>query len=149
MFPFHGAGSADELNFGGTGPYAGLLNLLAIAEGPIVDGGQVVLHGRPTHRFSAQVQELKLTRLLPPKERVALLAATPPQRLEVFIDEGGLPVRVVLTEVGKNGSFATTTELLAVNIPVLVTAPSRRRTRLAGSSGAVSVSVGRSAVTQK
>ncbi len=136
VFPFHG-GASGEAGFGGSGPYAGLLNLLATAEGPIVAGGPVRLDGRQTNKFTARVQQLELVGGVTPKQRSTLEAGLPSQQVEVFIDESGLPVRVALALPGRSGTLTMTTDVLAVNVPVVVKAPPANRTRRERGPGSV------------
>jgi hypothetical protein len=126
LFPFHGA--ASELSLGGSGSYAGLINLLATATGSVDTDGPVTVEGQPTTEFTAQVEPLLLVGGLTPKQEAAVRKHRLPVTLSVFIAESGLPLRVV-SEFGAGASqIVETTEILAVNVPVAVKAPPSRRT---------------------
>jgi hypothetical protein len=126
IFPYHG--ESGEVKAAGTGSYAGLINLLGTVVGPVTVSGPVTVQGQTATEFTAMVEPLVLNGEIPPKELVLLRKHVPPTKLEVFITESGLPVRVV-------GSLATsdlvseqTTEILAVNIPVDIKRPPVRKT---------------------
>ena len=121
LFPFHG-GSApgDEVDAGGTGSYAGLVDLLATADGNVSVLGQVTIGTRRTTELTAVVDPLALFKGPEIKpER---------QRLDVFVDESGLPLRVTLLTRVDRVSIVQTTSILGVNVPVSVTPPPAART---------------------
>jgi hypothetical protein len=126
LFPYHG--SASEVSLGGSGSYAGLINLLATATGSVSSDGPVTVEGQPTTEFTAQVEPLLLIGGLTPKEKAAVHKHRLPVTLSVFIAESGLPLRVV-SQFGVGASQLTeTTEIVAVNVPVSVKAPPAEKT---------------------
>lgn len=130
VFPYHG--SSEEVNAGGTGPYAALINLLATATGEVVQVGPVVVNGQPATEFEAAVDPLKLLRGLTQEDVENLQARPPAYRLTVYLTEAGVPVRVVedvSTPPGSNTISGTSiTEVLALEVPVAVKAPPANRT---------------------
>ncbi len=130
LFPFHG-GSNYEIDAGGRGPYAELINLLATANDLQVVGPATV-DGAPTTEISATAQPLALVKGTVPGDLGA--AST---RMEVFVSEAGVPVRVVRTYGSAKNAAVETIEVLALNVRVSVRAPPKRRT------------VGRHAVEQR
>lgn len=126
LFPFHG--SSLEVNLGGSGSYAGLLNLLATATGEISTVGPATVEGQATTEFTAHLQPLLLIRGLSSKEQTIAREHSPAVTLTVFIAESGLPARVVI-QVGNGASlFTQTTQVLATDVPVPVKAPPSRET---------------------
>jgi hypothetical protein len=132
LFPYHG--QPDEVSLGGSGAYAGLINLLATAVAPIGVTEHVVLDGQTTTEFTATVEPLRLVKHIPAKVLSVLRRQLTPDQLEVLITEAGLPVRVVLSQqlsasphTGVS-TMSRTTDILAVNIPVSVKPPPARRT---------------------
>jgi hypothetical protein len=132
LFPYHG--QPDEVSLGGSGAYAGLINLLATAVDPIGVSENVVVDGQATTEFMATVEPLRLVKGIPAKLLNSLRRKLPPEQLEVFITEAGLPVRVVLSEQmsasphAGASTMSRTTDILAVNIPVAVKRPPARLT---------------------
>jgi hypothetical protein len=129
-YPYEGSG--EEVDAGGTGPYAHLINLLATAVGAVVEAGSVTVDGQKAYEFESSVNPLRLVRGLT-QEDVERLEANPlADRLTVYITESGLPVRVVENEHNNPGtsmiSSSTTTDILAVGVPVRVNAPAVNRT---------------------
>jgi hypothetical protein len=120
--PFQGA--PEEVDAGGTGPFAGLLNLLATATGPAVQGAPAVIEGQPTSEFSATVEPLRLVKGLT-DEDVSRLRRHP---VEVFLTEAGLPIRVVESIHTEEFDDLSTAQILAVNPPIDVKAPPARET---------------------
>jgi hypothetical protein len=133
LFPDH-AGSLPsvEVNLGGTGSYARLIDLLATAVGPVDDLGPATVRGQQTTEFAATVEPLKLIKGLSHKESALLDAHPQRQKLEVFIAESGVPVRVVVAEeehaAGSYLSLSISTEVTAVEVPVVVNAPPPKET---------------------
>jgi hypothetical protein len=125
--PFHGL--PGEADFGGRGPYAGLINLLATATDPIVDAGASVIDRQATTRFTAAVSPAKLSPRLTAEQIAALEKQLPRETLDVYLSESGLPLHVVLTSDGAGEDLTTTTDLLAVNEPLDIRRPPARRTR--------------------
>lgn len=120
LFPFHGGGP-DEVGGTGTGPYAGLIDLLATAVDPVRALGPAIVNGAPTSEFTAIVRPLSLP----------VAGTTQPvvsETLQLFLTEAGLPLRVVLTNGHGSDVTSATTDILAVNVPVDVKPPPRRRT---------------------
>jgi hypothetical protein len=126
LFPDHGR--SDEVNLGGAGPYAGLINLLATAVGPVAAAGQTIVDGQQTSEFTAAVQPLSLIKGLSPKTLQALHRQRLSEKLEVFIAESGLPLRVISSTSTSSSVVTETTDILAVDIPVNVARPPARRT---------------------
>jgi hypothetical protein len=119
LFPFHGDPS-EEVNAGGTGSYAGLINLLDTATGNVDLVGPSQVDGQQTTEFAAVVNPVALIKGVPKKE---LEKHQLSERLTVFLTDAGLPVRVgTYMHVGPV-AVAETTDILALNIPVNVTPP--------------------------
>ncbi len=124
LFPFHGQGEpAVEVDAGGTGTYAELIDLLATANGAVTIAGSAVVDGQQTTELKATVRPLALIRGTTPKEGGELV-----EQLEAFVTEAGLPVRVIRSERLAGISVSETTDVLAVNVPVVVKAPPARKT---------------------
>jgi|CZKG01.1.fsa_nt_gi hypothetical protein len=128
VFPFHG-GTPSEMDAGGRGSYAGLINLLSTAVGAVSTEGQVSIQGQPTTRFSATVEPLRLVKGLSAKELEVLDKHRFTEKLTVFVTEAGLPIRVVAASASNKQFTSTqTTEILAVNVPVNVRRPPAHQT---------------------
>lgn len=139
FFPWHG-GAAGETRLAGSGPYAGLLNLLATVSGPVSELAGQTIHGQRTWGFAMTVQPAILFTPRGERPSSATEALLPPALLEVFIDEAGVPLRTVEHEHSDSGLFslpsepvvsssgATTIEVDALERPFVVHAPPRRRT---------------------
>ena len=128
LFPFHGD-FPMELSSGAGGSYAGLVNLLTTAEGEPTLLPPATVGGRMTTGFSVRVDSLKLIKGLTPQELSSARKAVAMQTLEVFVDEHGVPLRVVQIEQLAGGSLlSVATEVQAINVPVSVKPPARRRT---------------------
>lgn len=149
LFPEHG-GSKLERKGPGSGPYAGLLNLLATDEGTITSLGPATVDGQATTGFALTVQPAAvLAAETEPSNLLEQLA--PPQLLEVFISEAGVPLRTVAHVrsefnpadaaatgpediAAAEGSFSAittglaTTEITALEPVVMVRPPPARRT---------------------
>jgi hypothetical protein len=130
IFPYHG--SSEEVNAGGTGPYARLINLLATAIGEVVQVGPVTVDGQQAIEFEAAVDPLALVRGLT-QEDVANLEKHPPvYHLAIYLTESGLPVRVVESLHKAPGlntiSSSSTIDILASEVTVAVKAPPASRT---------------------
>jgi hypothetical protein len=119
LFPFHGD-SSEEVNAGGTGSYAGLINLLNTATGKVDLVGPSQVDGQQTTEFAAVVDPLALIKGVSKKEREKHPLS---ERLTVFLTEGGLPLRVGRYMHVGPVAVAETTDILALNIPVNVTPP--------------------------
>jgi hypothetical protein len=125
-YPLHG--DPEEVNLGGTGSYAGLLNLLATAVGQISTGAPAAIEGQQTEGFSATVEPLRLVKHLTQEDESNLRRHPIIERLEVFLTEAGLPIKVVQTLDSADIHETTTTQILAVNVPIKVKAPPARET---------------------
>ncbi len=155
LFPYHG-GSSSELNDGGSGPYAGLINLLATASSTVSVAGPIAIDGQQTTAFTAMVEPLKLSKSAQVRELAKALGADHREKLEVFITESGLPIRVVVmaeSHISKFSSKSTdTTDITSINVPFTVTAPPAGKTisearlkKLLGPAGRLLSAVGASA----
>lgn len=125
-YPFHG--EPEEVDAGGTGPFAGLLNLLMTATGPIIEGAPMVIEGQQASEFSATVEPLRLVKGLTEEDVSRLRRHPVVERLEVFLTEAGLPIRVVESIHTEEFDDLSTTQILALNPPIDVTAPPARET---------------------
>jgi hypothetical protein len=118
LFPYHGQGNPSfEVNAGGTGTYAELINLLATANGAVRIVGPASVDGQQTTELNATVEPLAL-----------VVGPTSPgvsdkTQLEAFVTEAGLPVRVVRSEKFGDISVTQTTDVLATGVTVSVAAP--------------------------
>ncbi|HEX3911721.1 MAG TPA: hypothetical protein VHW67_13580 [Solirubrobacteraceae bacterium] len=125
LFPYHaGAGSRYEIDAGGKGPYAGLLDLLWTAVGEVTRS-EATIDGRHVIGFTVAVDRLALIKSLRPS---VLERGGPMQTLTVYLTESGLPLRVIESTATEYLVSTTTTDILAVDPPVLVAAPSARLT---------------------
>ncbi len=126
LFPFNGE-SSIERNDSGTGPYAGLLNLLATATGPVGVGGSATVDGQQTTEFTATVEPLKLVKTSGAKELAKAFGRSQAKKLEIFIAESGLPVRVVLKSDVHTSQISVTstetTDVTTINEPFTVVPP--------------------------
>jgi len=130
-----------ERTRGGSGPFAGLINLLDTATGPVQSEGAVTVDGQNTTEFSARVDpaallvdasETDLPVLRPSNEDLLILQQrlrTLPTQLHLFLSDSGLPVRVITSATLFGGTYSTDeqVDLLAVNAPVQVAAPPGRQ----------------------
>lgn len=124
LFPFHGQDNpAIETSAGGTGTYAELIDLLATANGAVTVAGSAVVDGQQTTELKATVRPFALIQGATSKESGELT-----EQFEVFVTETGLPVRVARSERIEGISLSETTDVLAVNVPVVVKAPPARKT---------------------
>ncbi len=123
LFPFHG-GSSSEVNAGGSGPYAELLNLLATANDVQVVGPATVA-GQQTTEITATAQPLALVK---GGGLTGLSEAESSTRMEVFVSEAGVPLRVARTYGPDANAPVETVEALALNVRVSVKAPPKRQT---------------------
>jgi hypothetical protein len=122
LFPFHG-GSSSEVDAGGSGPYAELLNLLATANDVQVVGPATVA-GQQTTEITATAQPLALVKDGP----TGLSEAETSTRIEVFVSAAGVPLRVARTYGPDANAPVETVEVLALNVRVSVKAPPKRKT---------------------
>lgn len=129
ILPFQDGGPA-EVSLGGTGSYAGLFNLLGTATAPVVADGTAMVDGQATSEFAAAVEPRALIKGLT-NEEIANFDKEPPiEKLQVFLTESGLPIRVVSKIRLHDFHSSTTTEILSVDQPVSVKRPPARETRL-------------------
>ena len=127
ILPFHGGGRL-EVNAGGTGAFAGLLNLLTTEVGPISMGGTVTVRGQSTTEFTATVEPRLLIKGITVEDVANFEVDEPIDTLHMFLTESGLPVRVVSAIRSRGLDITTTDEILAVDMPVVVKAPPARDT---------------------
>jgi hypothetical protein len=133
LFPFHGGslpfGEVDE---GGTGSYAQLINLIATADGAVEVVGPATVGGQRTTEFTAVVEPLRLIKGLSSKELAEQRAHPLREKLDVCITESGLPVRVIQSvELRRPRHYlaaSLTTELTAVEAPVAFKPPPEKET---------------------
>ncbi len=144
LLSMHGGGPL-EVNAGGTGPFAGLINLLSTAVGPVSLDGPVAVQGQPTTEFTASVEPRLLIKGITAQDIAGFDSDAPIETLHIFLTESGLPIRVVGFLHTQDLKTTTTVEILAVNTPVHVKPPpahetvSAARLRKAASKGASSV----------
>lgn len=123
LFPYHGQGEPGiEVNAGGTGSYAELINLLATADGAVRIVGPATVDGQQTTELAATVEPFAL--LVGPSNPTVKDTT----QLEVFVTEAGLPLRVVRSQQFGAISTTDTTDVLATNVAVSVKAPPKRKT---------------------
>jgi hypothetical protein len=131
LFPY-GGGSLDELSDGGSGPYAGLINLLNTATVPVEVRGPALVDSQQTTVFHAVVEPLKLLSSSALKEFADAFGVSPTETLEAFISESGEPVRVIVTGESHTSEISTvsteTTDITAIDPSFAVMAPARRET---------------------
>jgi hypothetical protein len=130
-YPFH-EDPPTGASLGGTGSYAGLLNLLATAVGQISAGRPAVIEGQRTAVFSATVEPLRLlkgVRGITREDERNFRRHPLIEHLEVFLSEAGLPIKVVQVFRSFDIHETTTTQVLAVNVPIEVKAPPAPRLR--------------------
>jgi hypothetical protein len=120
-----------ELDLGGAGSYAGLFNLLSTATAPVTADGEVSVRGQATSEFTAEVEPRVLLSGLTTEDADRFERESPIEKLQVFLTESGLPIRVVARIDAHDFDLVTTVEILAVNQPVKVKAPPARETRSA------------------
>jgi hypothetical protein len=119
---------AAPTNLGGSGPYGSLINLLRTAVGTFTVAGPVTVDSQQTSEFTATVMPAVLFGF-PDPGLPTLAEALPREKLQVFLSESGLPLRVVVARRGKGYSLTETSDLLAVNAPVSIKPPPANRTR--------------------
>jgi hypothetical protein len=129
-FPYHSPPAGRSL--GGSGPYAGLIDLLETAQGRLERVGAASVDGRPTIELEATVDPAVLIHGISPSkltevtnENVVISQLglrSVPTRLDIFLSAAGLPLRVV-TRARLQLSYTETVEVRAVNVPVDVSPP--------------------------
>jgi hypothetical protein len=123
LFPYHGQNNASiEVDAGGSGSYAELINLLATADGAVRIVGPATVDGQQTTELAATVEPLAL--LVGPSNATVKDTTA----LELFVTESGLPLRVVRSERFGGISITQTTDILATNVTVSVKAPPKNKT---------------------
>jgi hypothetical protein len=130
LFPLHG-NQRSEVDLGGRGPYAHLINLLATAVAPVLAVRSTTVDGQPTVEFAATVRPARLIERFSAKELAKIETGAPQTRVQAFLTESGLPQRVVAISDSGSERIASTIDLLAVNPPVDVQPPPGSRTRAA------------------
>jgi hypothetical protein len=139
-FPYHWpSGERGEQE---NGSYAGLINLINTASGRVRVAGAATVDGQRTTKFTAVVDPAKLLGSSQANNPLTLGGGPQdtlirqlhlrslPTRLEVFLTESGLPIRVVAAAKLASGSYSDTetTDILAVNPAITVKRPPARQT---------------------
>jgi hypothetical protein len=125
LLSMHGGGPL-EVDAGGTGPFAGLLNLLSTAVGPVSVDGPVSIQAQPTTEFTAAVEPRLLIKDLTTEDIARFNTDAPIETLHIFLTQSGLPIRVLGVIQTQDLKATTAVEILAVNIPVHVGPPPAR-----------------------
>lgn len=123
LFPYHGQSNPQfEVNAGGSGPYAELIDLLATANGAVSVVGPATVDGQATTELTASVRPLALIK--------GAANGTDEQtaQLDVFVTEAGLPLRVTRSQQLGAISTTQTIDVLATNVAVSVKPPPKRET---------------------
>jgi hypothetical protein len=136
-FPFQP--TRGERSRGGSGPYAGLINLLATASRPARVVGAATVDGQRTTEFATTVDPSVLLRgvsehdlpaLAHSNEAVLILQTRPrtaATHLRLFLSAAGLPVRVVTTATfARSYEDTEQTDVLGINVPVQARQPPTR-----------------------
>jgi len=121
LLPFHGG--QGELSAGGTGPFAGLLNLLDIAPGPVTFDGPASVRGEPVSELTAAVEPRLLLKGITKEDAAGIEKAAPIETLHLFLTASGLPIRVVSIVHSPYLQSTTTIEIMALNVHLHVTPP--------------------------
>jgi hypothetical protein len=125
-----------ERGHGGSGPFAGLINLLETATEPVRSVGVATVDGQRTTEFTARVDPASLLVDVSERELPALqtrnedtlivqlhLRALPTQ-LHLFLTASGLPVRVSTSaRIARTYLTGEQIDVLSVNSPVSIAAP--------------------------
>jgi hypothetical protein len=127
ILPFHG-GRRLEADAGGTGSFAGLINLLTTAVGTLRVGGPVTVRGQATTEIVATVEPRLLIRGITVEDLTGFKAEEPIETLHMFFTESGIPIRVVSAISSQDLDVTTTEEVLGIDMPVTVKAPPARNT---------------------
>jgi hypothetical protein len=127
LLPFYGGGPI-EVDAGGTGSFARLINLLTTAVGSVSADGSAVVRGLQTTEFTATVEPLKLLRGFT-NEDLAPGFKPLTETLHIFLTESGLPIRVLTSIRSRDIKSDETVEIIAINVPVRVKPPPARETR--------------------
>lgn len=119
LFPFHGGAlpSGLELSAGGSGAYAELVDLLATDPGARVVG-QASVDGQQTTELAANVRPTQLLRGGSQSEAQEIS-----ETLDVYVTEAGVPLRVSRVEHLASITLSETIDVLALDVPVSVSAP--------------------------
>jgi hypothetical protein len=125
-----------ERTYGGSGPFAGLINLLETAAEPVRSVGVATVDGQRTTEFTARVDPASLLvdvseRELPALQThnedtliVQLHLRTLPTQLHLFLTASGLPVRVTTSaRIARTYLTGEQIDGLSVNSPVSIAAP--------------------------
>jgi hypothetical protein len=119
-----------------TGGYAGLIGLIETAPGNTITARRINIDGQQTTEFTTTVDPAAL--LKGPAQRrqdplnvnnkdiliAQLHMRSLPTRLDVFITDSGLPIRVVTSARIGSYSISERTDILATNMPVKIERPS-------------------------
>ena len=116
------------MNAGGTGSFAGLINLLTTAVGPVSVDGSSSVRGQQTTEFTAAVEPRVLIKGITKEDLANFKKDSPIERLQIFLTASGLPIRVIAVIRSQHIKATTTMEILAVNVPVTVRTPPARET---------------------
>lgn len=131
LFPFHGGSSLLEEKGGGTGSYAELIDLIATAVGTVEEIGPATVGGQRTTEFSASIQPLALVKGVS-RRQLSKLRAAIHIRMDVFITEAGLPVRVAESVSEGHGRdyihSSSTIEITGTEVAVSVEPPPANET---------------------
>jgi hypothetical protein len=127
ILPFHG-GASFEVDAGGTGGFAGLINLLTTARGRVSVDGPAAVGGQQTTEFTATVEPRLLIKGITVEDVARFRTHPLNDTLQIFLTESGLPIRVVTVVRSQDLNAMTTMEIIAVNVPVTVEPPPARET---------------------
>lgn len=125
-FPYHA--SPDEASVGGEGSYSQLFNLLTTAVGSVRMLGPVSVYGQSTTKFTADVEPLRLIRGLTVEDVRNLKKHPVSTTLELFLNEAGFPLRVIVSQSAQYIHSIETTDITAVEVPISVSPPPVRET---------------------
>ena len=125
-----------ERSRGGSGPYAGLINLLETATAPVRSVGVVTVDRQRATEFTARVDpaalltgvsEHDLPALQSDNEDTLILQLhlyTLPTQLHLFLTASGLPIRVITSaRFSRTYLSSEQVDVLSVNSPVSIAAP--------------------------
>jgi hypothetical protein len=117
-----------EANSGGAGSFGQLINLLNTASGPVGVSAPVFLDGQRTTEITATIHLLggPLEAQAPVSSGEPSGGLFGPQRLEMFVTEAGLPVRVSVDAPLLGDRISIVTDVEAVDIPLRIERPPAR-----------------------
>ena len=125
-FPY--SATPDEASLGGEGSYSQLFNLLATAVGSIQVIGPVVVDGQSTTEFTADIEPFRLIRGLTVEDVQRLEKYSVSTKLQVFLSDAGIPLRVVVSESAQHIHSIETTDITAIEAPISVFPPPAEET---------------------